>query len=63
MRDRKMVMWVDGQEGQAREVTTGLPQGSPTSPVLFTVYMADIHKEVEQRVDDCGGLLFVDDIT
>ena len=39
MRDRSAVMSVDGQDGPAQEVTTGLPQGSPVSPVLFNLYI------------------------
>ena len=63
MKERKVVMSVDGQEGEAKEVETGLPQGSPVSPVLFTVYMADIHGEVDAQVEGCRGISFVDDIT
>ena len=43
MRDRKVIMSVDGQGDEAREVTTGLSQGSPISPVLFAIYIAEIH--------------------
>ena len=63
MRERKVVMSIDGQESEAKEVETGLPQGSPVSPVLFTAYMADIHGEVEGQVPGCRGISFVDDIT
>ena len=45
------------------EVTTGLPQGSPVSPVLFALYIADIHQAVESQMEDCRGISFVDDIT
>ena len=51
MQGRRVVMSVDGQDGEAREVTTGLPQGSPVSPVLFAIYIADIHGEVEGQMD------------
>ena len=63
MRGRKVVMSVDGQEGEAKEVMTGLPRGSPVSPVLFAIYTADIHKEVEEKVEGCRGISFVDDMT
>ena len=45
-RDRNVIMSVDGQDDEARETTTGLPQGSPISPVLFAIYIADIHAAV-----------------
>lgn len=58
-------MRVDGQDGSPREVTTGLPQGSPISPVLFAtgIYIADIHAAVEDQVEDSRGISFVDDVT
>ena len=48
-------MSVEGQEGEVKEVATGLPQGSPVSPVLFAIYMADIHKEVEEQTEEHQG--------
>ena len=63
MRDRRVIMSVDGQDGEAMDVTTGLPQGSPTSPVFFAIYIADIHKAVERQVEDSRGISFVDDVT
>jgi hypothetical protein len=63
MADRRVRMVVDGQEGEEMEVTTGLPQGSPVSPVVFAIYMADIHQAVESRVKGARGLSFVNDIT
>ena len=47
MRDRRVIMSLDGQDGEEMEVTTGLSQRSPVSPVLFAIYIADIHQAVE----------------
>jgi hypothetical protein len=44
-------------------VNTGLPQGLPVSPVLFAIYMADIHQEINDQVEGSIGLSFVDDVT
>jgi hypothetical protein len=63
MADRRVRMVVDGQEGDEMAVSTGLPQGSPVSPILFAIYMADIHQAVESRVTGARGISFVDDIT
>ena len=63
MRDRQVIMSVDGQDSAPLEVITGLPQGSPISPVLFAIYIADIHQAVESQIEDCRGISFVDDIT
>lgn len=43
-------------------VTISLPQGSPISLVRFTVYVAEIH-EVEEQVEWCRDIHFVEDIT
>ena len=56
MRNRRVMMSVDGQDSDPLEVTTGLPQGSPISPVLFAIYIADIHQAVEGQVEDCRGI-------
>jgi len=63
MTDRTMSIAMDGEEGEPIPVDTGLPQGSPVSPVLFLLYIADLGKEVETENPDTVGLSFVDDIT
>ena len=63
MRDRRVIMSVDGQDGEPVEVTTGLPQGSPISPALFAIYIADIHEAVDDQVEDSRGISYVDDVT
>lgn len=47
MRDRKVIMSVDRQDSEPISVTTGLTQGSPISPALFALYVADIREAVE----------------
>ena len=56
MRGRRVIMSVDGQDGEPMEVTIGLPQGSPISPALFAIYIADIHEAVEDQVEDSRGI-------
>lgn len=63
MRDRRVAMGLDGQEGEEAAVTTGLPQGSPASPVLFAIYITEIHQAVESQVEDSRCICFVDDVT
>ena len=48
-------MSVGGQDGEEVEITTGFPQGSPVSPALFALYIAEIHHAAEDRVEDCRG--------
>ena len=56
-------MSVDGQDGESTDVTTGLPQGLPTSPALFAIYITKIHEVVENQVNDGRVISFVDDVT
>jgi hypothetical protein len=63
MMDRRVHMVVDGQEGQEMEVTMGLPQGSPASPILFAVYMHDVHEFVERQLSSVVSFSFMDDFT
>ena len=48
MRDRWINMNVNGQDGDREEITTGLPQGSPVSPVLFGIYISGVHEVVRE---------------
>jgi len=56
---RKVRLVLNGQEGGDHEVDTGIPQGSPVSPILFTVYLSGLFGYVEERVP---VLSFVDDV-
>ena len=44
----------------------GSPRGYPrfpVSPVLFAIYIAEIHDAVLSQVEDSRGISFVDDVT
>lgn len=60
MRDRRVAMTLDDQDGEEMAVTTGLPQGSPVSYVLFAICIAETHRAVENQVDNSKGISFVD---
>ena len=62
MKDQRFVMSVDGQDSEPMGVTTGLPQGSPVSPVLFAIYIVDIHQAAESQVEDSRGISFIDGV-
>jgi ribonuclease HI len=63
MTNREAVIEVNGENGEPIQTDTGLPQGSPTSPILFLIYIADLGKEVEEAHQGTIGLSFVDDVT
>ena len=62
-RDRRVIMSVDNQDEDPMYVTIGLRQGSPISPVLFAIYIAEISAAVEGQAEDSRGIPFVDDVT
>ena len=40
--DRQTAMCLDGKRGKLQPTETGLPQGSPTSPILTSIYTASL---------------------
>jgi hypothetical protein len=42
MEDRRIRMVIDGYERAERSVQTGIPQGSPVSPILFAIYLSGV---------------------
>jgi len=50
--DRKVQLVLNGQEGSDHEVNTGIPQGSPASPVLFNVYLSGLLGAVGKRCQE-----------
>jgi len=64
MEERKVIMSMDGKEEDSMDVETGVPQGSPVSPVLFVIYLSGLFSRVEEKEKECGseGISFVDDV-
>jgi len=64
MEDRKVIMSMDGKEGDSMDVETGVPQGSPVSPVLFVIYLSGLFGQVGKKETECGSedISFVDDV-
>ena len=62
MSERSIALGTNGEDHTIENVRTGLPQGSPVSPLLFAVYMGGIHGQVCMRVQGVRGLSFVDDV-
>jgi hypothetical protein len=60
--NRRVEITMNGEPRLAIETNTGLPQGSPVSPVLFLIYIADLAALIEREVDGTVGLSFVDDV-
>ena len=63
MSDRQVKLVLDGKVGEANPVDTGIPQGSPVAPILFTTYLSGIFDKVEVAAPGIQGVSFVDDIS
>ena len=63
MSDRVVRMVIGGEEQQPIDATSGLPQGSPVSPLLFALYMSGLHRFMDQHAQGVTTLSFVDDVT
>jgi hypothetical protein len=64
MEERKVIMSMDRKEGDSMDVETGVPKGSPVSPVLFVIYLSELFGQVEKEEEECDseGISFVDDV-
>lgn len=57
MENRTIQMAFDGEKEDPQSILTGIPQGSPTSPILFLIYIRDLFK-----TNDAHILSYMDDI-
>ncbi len=59
--ERKFIVEIDGESSTQRDILAGVPQGSPLSPLLFSLYINEIGKILERHQIHFG--LFADDLT
>ena len=57
LNERRLRLSFDGQTECFAEVHTGIPQGSPVSPILFLIYIRELFPDLSVRV-----LSYMDDI-
>ena len=61
LKDRKFDVKVGGSVSALTAIGTGVPQGSPASPILFSIFINDMPMRFSQ--DNGYTLLFADDLT
>ena len=62
LQDRNTTMAINGRVTGALPIRTGIPQGSPISPILYLFYNADLLDICERPGIKANGLGFVDDV-
>jgi retron-type reverse transcriptase len=58
---RKISLIIDGKKTEPRYVDSGIPQGSPISPLLFLIYRSSLYNKIREAGAHVVG--FIDDIT
>ncbi|EED20341.1 reverse transcriptase, putative [Talaromyces stipitatus ATCC 10500] len=59
--DRRVTLVIDGHIGKEASISSGLPQGSPVSPILFVLYVHGLSRAIERSAPEVRCLSFVDD--
>ena len=60
-KDMKFSLVVNGSQSSPLQRTTGLPQGSPLSPILFNRFLSSLIKTLNQNTDQVPSCLFFAD--
>ena len=57
-----MELVIDGFTNPRQKVESGIPQGSPVSPILFLIYISGVFSVVEKQLPNVTCVSFVDDL-
>lgn len=60
--DRKVQLIIDNTQCPTQPINSGVPQGSPVSPILFAIYLSGVFVEIERVVPGVRTLSFADDV-
>ena len=52
LRGRRSAVVIDGVQSEYRLITHGVPQGSVLGPLLFIIFMNDLHQSVSRSIVD-----------
>jgi retron-type reverse transcriptase len=59
---RNTTLVIQGHETPSFPVEAGVPQGSPLSPILFLLYIAELHDICNRPREGLSGIGFADDV-
>lgn len=60
--DRTAGLAFDGEIEEMSPVQTGIPQGSPVSPILFLLYRSPLFDELERKHPEARCPSYIDDL-
>ena len=55
-------MIIDRHANQEKRIETGIPKGSPISPILFLIYISRVFGQVEENLPGVVSLSFINDL-
>ena len=62
MSNRKIALAFDGEREEMETVETGIPQGSPTSPILFLIYLKPLFNKLNAIHPSLKVPSYMDDV-
>ena len=60
--DRQIGLAIDGEREHLKPVSTGIPQGSPISPILFLIYLRFLFTTIQNKHPDTATPSYIDDV-
>jgi hypothetical protein len=60
--DRQIGLAFDGEREDLKPVSTGIPQGSPISPILFLIYLRFLFSTIHEKHPETATPSYIDDV-
>ena len=63
MSNRRVALAFDNKKDDMKAIETGIPQGSPVSPILFLIYLRPLFDKIKKQYASTLLLSYVDDVS